>query len=257
MQERAADIRDQYQLLHEFIPAARRALPPDIWDYMIGAAETETTLKRNRLALDSLGFRPRVLRDVSNIDCSGRLFGRKSRIPVMLAPVGSIERFDAGGAATVARAAAAFGVPQMVSSVCSPDLEETAAASSAQKFYQLYVRGDEAWVEAMMERAARSRSSRLVASPSNATARPAPFISESSDAALPRSRAMTATPAPQPVSARTNTRPSTPVPPVKTTRKMRLAPQELLRRRIKRRLFCEADPRTQFDQAGQNIKNRN
>jgi isopentenyl diphosphate isomerase/L-lactate dehydrogenase-like FMN-dependent dehydrogenase len=158
MQERTAgmDIREQYQVLHEFIPAAKRALTPDKWDYMIGAAETETTLKRNRLALDSIGFRPRVLRDVSSVDCSGKLFGRKSRIPVMLAPVGSIERFDAGGAATVARAAARFGVPQMVSSVCEPDLEETAAASAAQKFYQLYVRGDEAWVEAIMERAAQS-----------------------------------------------------------------------------------------------------
>src|SRR4051812_43199152 len=52
MQERATDIRDQFQVLHEFILAARRALTPDKWDYMIGAAETETTLKRNRLALD-------------------------------------------------------------------------------------------------------------------------------------------------------------------------------------------------------------
>ena len=156
MQERAADIRDQYQALHEFIPAAKRALSPDKWDYMIGAAETETTLKRNRLALDSIGFRPRILRDVSNVDCSGKLFGRKSRIPVMLAPVGSIERFDAGGAATVARAAANFDVPQMVSSVCKPDLEQTMAASAAQKFYQLYVRNDDAWVEAIMERAAQA-----------------------------------------------------------------------------------------------------
>ena len=105
---RGMDIRDQYQVLHEFIPAAKHALTPDKWDYMIGAAETETTLKRNRLALNSIGFRPRVLRDVSAVDCSGKLFGRRHRIPVMLAPVGSIERFDAGGAATVARAAARF-----------------------------------------------------------------------------------------------------------------------------------------------------
>jgi glycolate oxidase len=121
---------------------------------MVGGAETETTLKRNRLALDSLGFRPRVLCDVSSVDCSGMLFGRSMRIPVMLAPVGSIERFDAGGAAAVARAAARFGVPQMVSSVSQPGLEKTAAAADGRKFYQLYVRGDDAWVESVIERAA-------------------------------------------------------------------------------------------------------
>jgi glycolate oxidase len=146
-------VADQFVALHEFIPAARKKLSDDKWDYMVGGAETETTLRRNRLALDSLGFRPRVLRDVSSIDCSGTLLGRPLRIPIMLAPVGGIERFDPDGAAAVARAAARFGVAQMVSSVCAPGLEKTAAASSARIFFQLYVRGDVAWVEAHIERA--------------------------------------------------------------------------------------------------------
>src|ERR1700704_4727892 len=80
----AADVADRFLALHEFIPAARMKLTDDKWDYMIGGAETETTLKRNRLALDSLGFRPRVLNDVSDVDCSGSLFGKKMRLPVML-----------------------------------------------------------------------------------------------------------------------------------------------------------------------------
>jgi glycolate oxidase len=139
--------------LHEFIPAARMKLTDDKWDYMIGGAETETTLKRNRLALDSLAFRPRVLRDVSSVDCSGRFFGQKLRLPVMLAPVGSIQRFDPEGSAAVARAAAQFGVPQMVSSVSEPGLEATAAAAKGPKIFQLYVRGDDAWVEDIIDRA--------------------------------------------------------------------------------------------------------
>lgn len=154
MVEAATDgTADRFMTLHEFIPAARMKLTDDKWDYMIGGAETETTLKRNRLALDSLGFRPRVLRDVSNVDCSGSLFGKTLRLPVMLAPVGSIQRFDPQGAAAVARAAAQFGVPQMVSSVCEPGLEETAAAAKGMKIFQLYVRGDDAWVEDIIDRA--------------------------------------------------------------------------------------------------------
>ena len=43
-------------------------LAPGPWDYLVGGTETETTLRRNRLGIDSLAFRPRVLRDVSRID---------------------------------------------------------------------------------------------------------------------------------------------------------------------------------------------
>jgi len=154
MTENATDrVADRFMALHEFIPAARMQLTDDKWDYMIGGAETETTLKRNRLALDSLGLRPRVLRDVSKLDCSGQLFGNKLRLPVMLAPVGSIQRFDPDGSAAVARAAAQFGVPQMVSSVSEPGLEATAASAQGMKIFQLYVRGDDDWVEDKIDRA--------------------------------------------------------------------------------------------------------
>src|SRR5262245_34276351 len=147
-------VADRFMALHEFIPAARMKLTDDKWDYMIGGAETETTLKRNRLALDSLAFRPRVLRDVSSVDCSGSLFGQKLRLPVMLAPVGSIQRFDPDGGPACARAASQFGLPQMVSSASEPGLEATAAAAKGPKIFQLYVRGDDAWVEDIIDRAA-------------------------------------------------------------------------------------------------------
>jgi glycolate oxidase len=68
--------------------------------------------------------------------------------------VGSIQRFDPEGGAAVARAAARFGVPQMVSSVSEPGLEATAAAAKGPKIFQLYVRGDDAWVEDIIDRAA-------------------------------------------------------------------------------------------------------
>src|ERR1700752_658607 len=94
-------LNERFQNLHEFVKVARQNLDRNNWDYLIGASETETTLARNRLALDSIGFRPRVLRDVSNVDSSKEVFGRKLRIPVLCAPVGSLENFEPGGGATV------------------------------------------------------------------------------------------------------------------------------------------------------------
>jgi isopentenyl diphosphate isomerase/L-lactate dehydrogenase-like FMN-dependent dehydrogenase len=140
--------------LHELVKAARNKLPANIWDYLIGGADTETTVRRNRLALDSLAFRPRVLRDVSKIDLSRRVMGKTLRIPVVLAPVGSLESFDAGGAATVTKAATEFGVPMFLSSVSQPGIEATAAAApGGMRVYQLYVRGDDAFVDDHLKRA--------------------------------------------------------------------------------------------------------
>jgi len=110
-------------------------------------------VRRNRQALDSLAFRPRVLRDVSRIESAGIFFGTKTRLPVLLAPIGGLESLVEGGAAAAARAAAQFGIPTMVSSVCQPGLERTAAAAGATRFFQLYVRGDDAFVDDYVHRA--------------------------------------------------------------------------------------------------------
>jgi isopentenyl diphosphate isomerase/L-lactate dehydrogenase-like FMN-dependent dehydrogenase len=140
--------------LHEIVAKARQNLNQNDWDYIVGGAESETTLRRNRMALDSIAFRPRVLRDVSKVDTSASQFGRKLRLPVMFAPVGSLESFHAAGAESVVRAVKTFGAAHMLSSVCEPGLEDLAAAApDALRFFQLYVRGDADWVDDHVERA--------------------------------------------------------------------------------------------------------
>ena len=119
----------------------------------MGGAETETTLRRNRQALDSLAFRPRVLRDVSCASARGSLLGLDLRIPLMLAPIGGLQDLDPGGGATSARAASEFGIVSMHSSVTEPPLEAIAAAAPGPKIYQLYMREGERWIEEHAERA--------------------------------------------------------------------------------------------------------
>ena len=163
MQERASQQASVHDIaaspsdllnLHEVVAKARANLNQNDWDYIVGGVESEATLRRNRMALDSLAFRPRVLRDVSKVDCSVNHFGRKLRIPVVLAPVGSLESFHALGAEPVVRAVEEFGAGHMLSSVCDPGLEDLAAAApKALRLYQLYVRGDAAWVDDHVERA--------------------------------------------------------------------------------------------------------
>src|ERR1700759_1661284 len=97
----ASGLENEFATLHEIVKMAKIRLNANVWDYLVGGTETETTLRRNRMALDSIAFRPRVLRDVSRIDPSSELLGKKIRIPLMLAPVGSLESFEPGGGITV------------------------------------------------------------------------------------------------------------------------------------------------------------
>ncbi len=144
----------QYAVLHEFVEPARNNLPRGTWDYLMGGAETETTQERNRAALDSLAFRPRVLRDVEKVDTGARVIGQQLRLPVILAPIGSLQDMVADGAAAPTRAAAKFGVLHMLSSASAPGLEAVAASAPGYpKVFQLYIRGDNAWVEDHISRA--------------------------------------------------------------------------------------------------------
>ena len=145
---------DHLVTLHEIVEEARRRLPDGVWDYLVGGAESETTLRRNRQALDSIAFRPRVLRDVSGVDCSSALLGRTLRAPVLLAPIGSLQDLHPRGGAAVAEAAAAAGVAMMLSSASAPGLEATAeAGGDGPRIFQLYVRGDADWVDDHVRRA--------------------------------------------------------------------------------------------------------
>jgi glycolate oxidase len=140
--------------LSEMVKRARTRLARGEWDYLMGAAETETSLKRNRLAFDRLALKARVLlHDVAKVQTRRTLLGFDQRIPVLLAPIGSVQVFEQGGGVSTARAAEKFGVIQILSSACLPDFETVARECKGTKIYQLYAQGDEAWTMGVLERA--------------------------------------------------------------------------------------------------------
>ena len=143
----------EFLCLHEIVHRAHNNLDRNYWDYLAGGSESEATLRRNRMALDRLALKHRVLRNVSNVSARRRVLGQDLRLPVLLAPIGSLQSFDSGGGAAAARAAHAFGTMNIQSSVSEPGLEEVAAAAPNPKIFQLYVRGDDDWVDAVARRA--------------------------------------------------------------------------------------------------------
>ncbi len=142
-----------FETTTEIVHTAQQKLERTVWDYITGGAETEMSIRRNREAIEALAFRARILRNVAEIDTSTTLLGTRLRIPYILAPVGGLQSVVADGAASQVRGACTFGTLPVVSSVSQPTLEESAAASAGDKWFQLYVRGDFDWIAEIVARA--------------------------------------------------------------------------------------------------------
>ncbi len=140
--------------LQEIVMTAKKRLPKHLWDHLSGGADSETTLWRNRQALDSLALRQRVLVDVRHIDISTTLLGKTLSSPVFLAPVGGFVGFvnPKAGAIPVAKAAVAHGTAAFISTAAKPGFEAAAAAVDVPLIFQLYVRSDRKWVEDILDR---------------------------------------------------------------------------------------------------------
>src|SRR5918995_6496176 len=116
--------REEFVSLQEIVPAARRKLPQALWDHLSGGADSETTLRRNRLALDALALRQRVLVNVADVDTRTTLLGQTLATPVFLAPVGGfLGMCNAQGAIPVARAAIAKKTTAFISTAVKPSFE--------------------------------------------------------------------------------------------------------------------------------------
>lgn len=142
--------------VEDYRRVARRRLPRGVFDYIDGGAEDERTLARNSAAFSDLEFRPRVLRDVSDIDTSTALFGRPLAMPVVLSPTGFTRIAHSQGELAVARAAERAGIPCSLSTMGTRSIEELAAAATGDLWFQVYTWRDRGLVESMVARAKAS-----------------------------------------------------------------------------------------------------
>jgi len=117
---------------------ARERFAPEPFGYVAGSAGTESTARANRAAFDRWRIVPRFLRDVSDRDLSVDILGTPFPAPVALAPVGVQGIVHEQAELAVARAAAALGMPMVLSTVSSYTLEDVMAAGDGPKWFQLY-----------------------------------------------------------------------------------------------------------------------
>ncbi|MEU0270754.1 lactate 2-monooxygenase [Streptomyces sp. NPDC006307] len=116
-----------------------RRLGPGPVGYVAGSAGSGSTAAANRAALERRRIVPRMLRDVHERDLSVGILGRTLPAPLALAPVGVLSILHPDAEPAAARAAAAHGVPYILSSASSTPMERVAEAmGDAERWFQLY-----------------------------------------------------------------------------------------------------------------------
>jgi lactate 2-monooxygenase len=134
---------------------AEDALQREAFGYIAGGAGEELTMRANREAFVRRRLRPRMLTGNKERDLSVELLGTRSAAPFLLAPIGVLSIAHPEGELACARAAAALGVPFILSSAASHSIEEIAGAmGDAPRWFQLYWINDRDVAASFVNRAA-------------------------------------------------------------------------------------------------------
>lgn len=141
---------------------ARRRLPHFLFEYIDGGSYAEVTLKRNIVDLEAIALRQRVLRDISRLDLTTELFGRKQALPVALAPIGLAGMNARRGETQAARAAEKAGIPFCLSTVSACPLSEVTEAVADPIWFQLYMIRDRGFMRELLAQAREAGCSALV-----------------------------------------------------------------------------------------------
>lgn len=142
--------------LRAFEGAAAARLDPTAWDYYRSGAWDEQTLLQNERAWAQWSILHRVLVDVSARTTATEVLGAPSSMPLWIAPTAMQRMCTPEGECDTARAAAAAGVPMVLSSLSTRTVEDVCRAASGSVFMQIYVAKDRAFTRDLVARCERA-----------------------------------------------------------------------------------------------------
>ena len=136
--------------------------------YVFGGAGTEDTMRANLDAFRRWRIVPRVMRGGGDRDLRANVLGTEMPAPVLLAPIGVQKLVHPDGELASARAAAAVGLPIIVSTASATSLEQIAEANGdSPRWYQLYWPRDDRLTESIVGRAEEAGYEALVVTVDN------------------------------------------------------------------------------------------
>ncbi len=137
----------------ELRTAAGRALPPVIFDFVDGGAGDETAVAWNRADLERLALLPRALVDVTEVDSSTTVLGKRVSTPILAAPTGLCGLVHPDGEIALARALRTVDSVYSLAAMSSYTIEEVADAAPGSVWFQTYLWRDRGLVAELLDRA--------------------------------------------------------------------------------------------------------
>ncbi|KAI8960108.1 FMN-dependent dehydrogenase-domain-containing protein [Daldinia sp. FL1419] len=147
----------------DFEVAAKASFTPKAWAFVSSAATDCLTKERNASAYKDITLRPRVLKNVKDVDISTTILGNRVAAPIFCAPTSMGRIFHPQGERELGRGCQRLGIPQCVSTSCSfplPEVmdaveeesrcQETKSSGAVPVFFQLYVDRDRRKSEALL-----------------------------------------------------------------------------------------------------------
>ncbi len=138
---------------NDYRELARKKLPKQLFDYIDGGANNESTLRANSDAFSALQLRQKVLVNVSDIQFSTDIMGKTYDLPLALAPVGLAGSFARRGEVQALKAAEHHNVPFCLSTVSICSIEELSEVATKPFWFQLYMIRERSIVANLMKRA--------------------------------------------------------------------------------------------------------
>ena len=140
--------------IYDLRAIAKKVTPIGPFDYTDGAAESEISLKRARAAFADIEFQPKILRDVSAVDLTVELLGKRMNLPVGIAPTGFTRMMHSDGEIAASKIAERLGIPFALSTVGTTSIERVSqSAPNGSNWFQLYLWRDREKSLALIERA--------------------------------------------------------------------------------------------------------
>jgi L-lactate dehydrogenase (cytochrome)/(S)-mandelate dehydrogenase len=133
---------DRLISVEDYRAAAAKRVPRLVWEYVEGGADDLVTVRRNEEAFLRWSLRARMMTGHAERRLSTTVAGARIASPVVLAPTGALGLSHWRGDLAAARAAEAAGTRLVLSTASSWSIEEVAAGTRADHFFQLYPGGE-------------------------------------------------------------------------------------------------------------------
>lgn len=145
---------DRCYNIHDLREQAKRFLPKGVFEYVDRGVEDEVALADNRAAFRDIKLRTKFLVDLSKVDTSTELFGRKLNFPYAISPTGTTGLCWYQGEIALAKACGKMGIPFTLATNSITSIEDVMrAAGDANIWFQLYMWSEEHYSYEIVRRA--------------------------------------------------------------------------------------------------------